>query len=325
MISRRKLAALAAVTLAVPFIRPARAAHRLRLGITQNANSHYGFAATKLAQVIQTDTDGRVQVEIFYDGALGSEETMLAGTRAGTLDLTIAASGLLGLYAPEVGLLDMPFLFRDAAHARSMLDGPVGQEYAEAAATKGVPVLAWAENGMRNLTANRPIRNAADLKGLKLRIMPAPLLVEAFRPMGADASPLSFQFVYEALRIGKFDAQENPIPLILSSHFYEVQTHLRMTAHTYSAACIVASPDLLEDLSSADRQVLANAAQAGAAQSRNFLDAAEANGIVRLGELGMTVITDVDRGSLMRAAAPAEAAVAQHFGAGRIARLRGQA
>jgi len=65
MISRRKLAALAAVTLAVPFIRPARAAHRLRLGITQNANSHYGFAATKLAQVIQTDTDGRVQVEIF--------------------------------------------------------------------------------------------------------------------------------------------------------------------------------------------------------------------------------------------------------------------
>lgn len=325
MISRRKFGALAAVTLAMPFIRPARATHRLRLGITLTATGHYGSAARTLAEAVGTGTHGRVQVEIFYDAALGSEEAMLAATRAGTLDLTIVASGLLGLYAPEVGLLDLPFLFRDAAHARSMLDGPVGQEYAEAAATKGVPVLAWAENGMRNLTANRPIRNAADLKGLKLRIMPAPLLVEAFRAMGADASPLSIQLVYEALRVGKFDAQENPIPIILASHFYEVQTHLMMTAHTYSAACIVASPDLLEDLSSADRQVLANAAQAGAAQSRKFLDAAEANGIVRLGELGMTVVTDVDRASFMRAAAPAEAAMAQRFGAGRIARLRGQA
>lgn len=288
----------------------------------QREDSHYGAAAAALADGVRAGTDGRIQIENFYDGSLGSEEGMLASVRASTLDMTIVASGLLGTYAPEVGLLDMPFLFRDAARARAVLDGPCGQEYAEAAAAKGVPVLAWAENGMRNLTANRPVRNAAELRGLKLRIMPAPLLLDAFKAMGADAASLSFPLVYEALRVGKFEAQENPIPLIVSARFYEVQSHLMLTRHTYSAACIAASPDLMEDLSPADRQVFTKAARIGALRSREFVTKAEMTGVARLREQGMVVITDPDRASFIAAAAPAEAAAAQRFGADRIARLR---
>jgi tripartite ATP-independent transporter DctP family solute receptor len=325
MMSRRQLGVAAAAALAMPCVRPARAAQRLRLGVAQVANSHYGAAATALADGLRAGTDGRVQVEVFTDGALGSEEAMLAGVRAGTLDLTIVASGLLGTYAPEVGLLDLPFLFRDAAHARAVLDGPVGQAYAAAAAAQGVPVLAWAENGVRHLTANRPVRTAADLRGLKLRIMPAPLLLEAFRAMGADAASLSFPLVYEALRVGKFEAEENPIPIIIQSRFYEVQSHLILTGHTYSAACIAASPDLLEDLGPADRRVLADAARAGVAKSREFVTAAEVTGLARLRDGGMTVITDPDRASFVEAAAAAEAGAALRFGADRIARLRGAA
>jgi tripartite ATP-independent transporter DctP family solute receptor len=322
MIRRRQLGVLAASALSVPCIRPARAAQRLRLGISHDANSHYGAAAAALVDGVRAGTDGRMQIEVFYDGALGSEEGMLASVRAGTLDMTIAASGLLGTYAPEVGLLDMPFLFRDAAHARAVLDGPMGQEYADASAAKGVPVLAWAENGMRQLTANRPVRNAAELRGLKLRIMPAPLLVAAFRAMGADAAPLSFPLVYEALRVGKFEAEENPIPLVISSRFYEVQSHLMLTAHTYSAACIAASPDLMEDLSPADRRVFTEAARIGAVRSREFVTSTETTGVGLLRERGMVVITDPDRASFVAAAAPAEAEAAQRFGADRIARLR---
>ncbi len=325
MICRRKLGIFAAIGLAMPYIKPARAMQRLRLGITQTATDSYGTAATTLAEAVRAGTDGRVQIEIFYGAGLGSEEAMLAAAHAGTLDLTIVASGLLGTYAPEIGLLDMPFLFRDAAHARAILDGSIGWEYATMAAEKGVPVLAWAENGMRQLTANRPVRTAADLQGLKLRIMPAPLLLAAFRAMGADAAPLSFPLVYEALRVGKFEAQENPVSLIVSSRFYEVQSHLMLTGHTYSAACIVASPDLLEDLSPADREVFTTAAQAAALRSREFVAAAEITGVGRLHDFGMTVIADVDRASFIRAAAPAEAAAAERFGADRIARLRGSA
>ncbi len=322
MICRRKLGISAAIGLAMPYIRPARATQRLRLGITQTATDSYGTAATSLAEAVRAGTDGRMQIEIFDGAGLGSEEAMLAAVRAGTLDLTIVASGLLGTYAPEIGLLDMPFLFHDAAHARAVLSGPIGREYAAMAAAKGVPVLAWAENGTRQLTANRPVRTAADLQGLKLRIMPAPLLVAAFRAMGADAAALSFPLVYEALRVGKFEAQENPVSLIISSRFYDVQSHLMLTGHTYSAACIAVSPDLMEDLSPADRDLFTIAAQAAATRSREFVAAAETTGVSRLQSLGMTIVADIDRASFMHAAAPAEAAVAQRFGADRIAQLR---
>lgn len=322
MMHRRWFGGLATAALAMPFIRPARAAQRLRFGIGQTGHTHYAVAAAVMAEMVRERTDGRVQIEVFANGALGSEEAMLAGVRAGTQDLTLVASGLIGAYAPEVGLLDMPFLFQDAPHAQAVLDGPVGREYIEAAAAQGVAVLAWGENGMRHLTANRPIRNAADLQGLKLRIMPAPLLLEAFRTMGADAAPLSFQMVYEALRIGKFEAQENPIPQIIGARFYEVQSHLMLTAHTYSAAAFIASPDLLGDLAPADRQILADAAQVAAVRSRSFVAESEATGVDWLRTQGMTVITDPDRASFQAAAAPAEAAAAVRFGAGRIDRLR---
>ena len=247
---------------------------------------------------------------------------MLAAVRTGTLDLTIVASGLMGTYAPEIGLLDMPFLFRDAEHGRVVLDGPVGEEYAKLAQRAGIPVLSWAENGVRHLTANRPIQRAADLKGLKLRVMPAPILREAFVAMGADASGLSFNLLYEALRVGTFDAQENPLNVTVDSRLYEVQSHLMLTAHTYSAAGIVASADLLEDLSATDRQALALSARAGVIASRQFVINSASSNLALLRNHGMTVLTDIDRASFQAAAESAMAAAAGRFGADRISRLR---
>ena len=306
----------------MPFIRPARAAVKLRFAIAHATHDHFGETARTFAEAVRAGSDNRIQIEVFTDGSLGSEESTLAGVQAGTLDLAMVASGLLGSQAPEIGLLDMPFLFRDKAHARAVLDGPIGHEYADLAAAKGIPVLAWAENGIRHMTANRLIRNAADLKGLKLRIMPAPLLLSAFRTMGADAKVLSFQLVYEALRVGEFDAQENPVATIISANFQKVQSHLILTGHTYSAACIVVSSDLLEDLSPPDRQLFAAAAKAATARSRDFNDEASISGVNWLRNQGMTVIADPDRASFQRAALPAEAAVALQFGADHIARIR---
>ena len=322
MMRRRGLTVLAGAVLAMPFIRPARAAIKLRFAIAHSTHDQFGVAARKFAEAVRAGTDGRVQVEVFTDGSMGSEESTLAGVQAGTLDLAMAASGLLGSQAPEIGLLDMPFLFRDTAHARAVLDGSIGSDYANLAAAKGIPVLAWAENGVRHMTANRPIRTAADLKGLKLRIMPAPLLLSAFQTMGADASVLSFQLVYEALRIGEFDAQENPVSTIISARFYEVQSHLILTGHTYSAACIVASSDLLEDLSPPDRLLFSAAAKAATTASRDFNDQASKSSLGWLRTQGMTVIEDPDRASFQQSAAPAEAAAALQFGGDRIARIR---
>ena len=322
MIQRRNLVLASAFGLVAPFVRPARAAQRLRLGIGHSAKGNYGAAAAAIADGMYARTNGRIQIEVFADNVLGSEEAMLAAVRNGTLDLTIGASGLLGKYAPEVGLLDMPYLFHDAAHARVVLDGPVGREYATLSEAAGSPVLAWAENGVRHLTANRAIRNAADLNGLKLRVMPAPVLVESFRAMGANASELSSTLMYEALRVGTFEAEENPFTIIVANKLYEVQSHLMLTGHTYSAACIAASPDLMEDLSASDREALAASARDGAAASRQFLIAAEPGEIRQLQEHGMTIIANIDRASFQLAAEKAFVAMSHRFGPDRVARLR---
>ena len=322
MITRRTLGLGAAAGLAAPLIRPARAAVRLRLGISHTANDNYGAAASAIAQAFKAGSDGRMEIEVFADGVLGSEESMLAAVRAGTLDLTIVASGLLGKYVPQIGLLDLPFLFRDSDHARAVLDGTTGSDYAEMCYAAGIPVLAWAENGLRHLTANRPIRSAAELKGLKLRIMPAPLLLQSFQLMGADASMLSMGLVYEALRIGQFDAQENPIAIIVASQLYEVQSHLMLTGHSYSAACVATSPDLIEDLSAADRKLLKAAGRAAADASRQFITRSLSSGLATLRSHGMTVVADLDIDSFRQAAARAFEAASAKFGSNEIDRLR---
>ena len=247
---------------------------------------------------------------------------MLASVQAGALDLTAVSSALLADYTPEIGLLDLPFLFRDTAHARRALDGVEGQALAALTKPKGLTILAWGESGIRHLTGAHPFRTAADLQGLKLRVLPAPLLINAFRAMGAQADALPFSQLYEALLTGRFEAEENTLQLIRSARLYEVQSHLTLTAHTYSAMAIVASSDLMEDLEPADRKSLFEAAQSAATLSRDYVSRTDDLTIAALRTAGMTIVTDPDRQNLMAAAAPAEAAAAAHLGADRISRLR---
>ena len=152
--------------------------------------------------------------------------------------------------------------------------------------------------------------------------MPAPVLVESFRAMGADASGLSSTLTYEALRTGKFEAQENPLSTIFAQKLYEVQSYLMLTGHAYSAACIAVSPDLLEDLSASDREALAASARDGVSASRKFVIAAEPDQIKPFHEHGMTIIAELDLASFRHAAENAAAAMAERFGPSRIAQLR---
>ena len=325
MISRRKATLLGACTLTAPLLRPSKVAaapKRLRVAVGSGFKTSFGAAAMVLAEQATVRSGGRFQLDIYPDATLGNDQAMIAGIRAGTIDLALTSSAVLSEYAPEVGLLDLPFLFRNAEHARAVLDGPEGAEMAAACTRNGVPVLAWGENGIRHMTGNRPFRSVADVKGLKLRVLPSPMLVDAFRAMGADAQSLPFTQVYEALRTGRFEAQENPMQLILTSRFFAVQSHLSLTAHTYTAMAIVASADLMDDLNETDRIAFAGAARAAADRSRDFVSRMDQEVAVTLHEQGMTIISEPDRRSFQEAAAPAEAKAAARFGADRIARLR---
>lgn len=317
------LAALAA--LATPAIgRAAPLRRAIRIGTANPPASATGQACRAFAEAVAASPvlSATMEVQVLAGGVLGGELEMTQACMNGTIDLVVTASNVVGSIVPELGLLDAPFLFRDATHARLMLDGPIGAELSELTRTKGVINLAWAENGLRHITANKPVRVPADLQGLHIRVPQSPVMVEAFTALGAHAEPLPFPQLFDALRTGRFEAEENPIATIVTANFAQVQKVLSLTGHVYSAALFVVSPDLLEDLDEPQRAALAAAAHAGAQASRTAADAGERDGIAQLRQAGMTIVTDVDRAALATAAAPALEAVAARLGADRANRIR---
>ncbi len=326
---RRFVHGTAALVLGTPCItaKSARAGgfkRVIRIGVVTPLASALGQACRAFAEAMAATPvlDNVLQIEVHPDGELGSEVEMVKACASGALDLVFATSNVVAGQVPELGLLDAPFLFRNTVHARATLDGPIGQEFVIPLRAKGLHLLAWGENGVRHVTAGKPVRAPSDLQGLRIRVPQSEVMVEGFRALGAAPETLPFPQVFEALRTGRFEAQENPVATIVAAHFEHVQSCLSMTAHAYSAAFFVASSDLQEDLDDAQRAALSACARIGAQASRDTASQGEREGVEQLRAAGMTIIEDVDHTALAAAAAPALEAAARRLGSDRAARIR---
>jgi len=288
----------------------------LKFGFILPEDSQLGAGGKVFAEQIAARTDGRYKIQLFPDASLGGEVEMLKSVQSGTIDFAFVTGAPLPNFVPEVGVFNIPFLFRDATHAHAALDGPVGTACLEKLRAKDLVALAWGENGMRQITnARRPIRTPADLAGLKLRLPQSEVMMLGFRTMGAAVSALAFPALFEALRTGQFDGQENPIATIESARFWQVQSHLTLSNHVYDPALIVMSPDTHDDLSEADAKVFVDAARMAGAASRKYAAEAQVKGADALARAGMTVVPSVDRDLFLAAMAPAKGAYDQMFGA----------
>ncbi len=288
----------------------------LRMGYAVPTNSHYGDGSTVFCEEIEKNTQGRYTCQHFPSGALGGEREMIESVQLGTLDLVHTSTGPLGNFVPEVRIVDIPFLFRDYDHARKVMDGPIGQDLLAKTKENGLVGLAWSENGFRHMTNNvRPIVQASDASGLKMRTMENRVHMEGYRTFGILPTPMAFPELFTALQQGTVDGQENPIPVILASKFSQVQAHLSLTNHVYSPAILILSPSVWNKLSDGDKAVFVAAAQAGAAATRKRVNADEDAGIAILRSEGMQVIEQVDGESFRQAVTPAYVEFANEFGA----------
>ncbi len=324
----RRAVLTGATSVAVASVLPARglraASSRLiRLGHINSPASQLGQGCSAFATAVARSPHlaEAVEVEIHPDGTAGGELEMVRSCRDGTLDMTFSTSVVAGNFASEVGVLDAPFLFRDADHGRTVLDASVGRDMAALLSARNVHVIAWGKNGMRHVTANIPVRGPGDLRGLRIRVPQSEIMQKGLRALGAAPEQLAFPQVYEALRTGRFDAEENPISTIEAARFQAVQKCLSLTGHIYSAAFFVASADLLEDLNEAQRAALSACAAAGAEASRRAADIAERDGIGRLRAAGMTIVTNVDRPAFAALARPWLASLSAREGSGFVSRI----
>jgi tripartite ATP-independent transporter DctP family solute receptor len=277
--------------------------------------SQLGEGATVFADEVAKRTGGKITLEQMPNSTMGGELEMLKGLQQGTVDMAFITGAPLPNILPEAGVFNIPFIFRDLAHAHAVLDSPFGQAYLEKFKQKNVIALAWGENGMRHITnSKRPIQTPEDLKGLKLRLPQSDVMMIGFKAMGADVQTLAFPLVYNALQSGLFDGQENPIATILSSKFGQVQKYLTLSGHVYDPAVFLVSKDVWGDLTKAEQEILVKSAQLGAAASRRYAFEAQQKGVDFLRQQGVEIVDSVDRASFVAALQSAQPQYEKMFG-----------
>jgi tripartite ATP-independent transporter DctP family solute receptor len=253
--------------------------------------------------------------------ALGGEGFIVSAARSGSVDIAISSGGVVSGIVPEMSVFDIPFLFRDEAHAKAVMTGPIAAKLQPAFAAKGLVLLAFGKQGFRNLTnSKQPIRSPADLKGLKIRVVPNDMYLMTFKALGADASPLDYTLLYGALKDGRLDGQENPLSSIVGSRMYEVQKYLTMSGHFFAPIAFVANREMFEKLDPADQEALMAAAKAGAEATWQMHPDDEK--LAQLKKEGMQVVEQVDRQPFIDAVKPLEPEFEKRFGKDVIAAIR---
>lgn len=229
------LAATGAVTLAAPAIL-AQQPRAIRMGYVMGAGGAADKAAGDFARIVAERSKGALTVQNFPGGQLGGERDMVESVQLGSIQIGFFGSYLIGNIVPEWGqVLDLPYLIRDQAHFRKIVDGPLAKPMYDALMQrKGLRHVGWCNRGPRHLTTNRAVTTPADVRGLKLRVPELETYVGAWRALGATVTPMALTEVFLALKQGIIDGQENPLELIFTNSFFEAQKFVNLTGHIRS-------------------------------------------------------------------------------------------
>ncbi len=246
--------------------------------------------AVAFKQIVESNSGGRIDVQIYGGGSVGGEREYVESVMAGSLQAGIA-SGVMANFYPPAMVTAIPYLFPNANVAWKVLDGPFGDKLSKGLLEKtGLRNLAFAEVGFRNFTNSvRPIHTPEDMKGLKIRVMETPLYVKMVKGLGANPTPIAWNECYSALQNGVVDGEENPISTIVFANFAEVQEYLTLDRHTYGVDWFVMNNQFFNSLPEDLQSVVQNAADVSSSVGRGLQQLNSAVGLEKLKEAGMKV------------------------------------
>lgn len=247
------------------------------------------MALERFRDLVGTKSGGKIKVEIYPDRQLGEEREMVEGLQLGSVDMAVVSTGPLLAFSPQVGVIDLPFLFKDSAHVYKTLDGPVGQQLLASFEPKGIVGLAWWENGWRHLTTKKPIKSPDDLKGLKLRTMQNPVHIAAFKQLGAAPIPMAWGEVFTGLGQGVIDAQENPVTIIYTNSLWEVQKYVTLTSHVYGPHAVLFSQAKWKQLTAEEQAQVKAAVTEATAYQRDVSAKLDGERLQLLRDKGMVI------------------------------------
>ncbi|QXO18368.1 MULTISPECIES: TRAP transporter substrate-binding protein [Vibrio] len=208
--------------------------YTLKLGHVANEAHVWHQAFVHFADTVNEKSNGRLNIDIYPNSQLGAERDVISGIQLGTVDMTMSGETLQN-WAPKAALLAVPYAIRDSEHMAKVANGEIGHEIEKQITERtGLVPITWFERGARNLTSNKPVTTPADLKGMTLRVPNVPIFVSTWSALGAKPTPMAFSEVFTALQQGTVHGQENPLSLIQSASFFEVQKYVNKTEHVRS-------------------------------------------------------------------------------------------
>jgi tripartite ATP-independent transporter DctP family solute receptor len=271
---------------------PAAAKPAVVIKISNGINElHPTYLACKeFERIVESKLPGKYDVQVYANAQLGDDVRATEGVRMGTLEaVATSASPLTGLVT-EFNIFDLPFIVTSEKAADAIYDGPVGAKLGALLEPKGIKLLAYYENGFRQLTNSvREVKSPEDLKGMKVRTMQNPIHLAAWKALGANPTPMAFSEVFTAMQQKTIDGQENPIPTIYLSKFYEVQKFVSLTGHVYGPHILLINKKLFDSFPAADQKVILQAAKDSAVFQRATNRKMNAEQVDALKKAGMTV------------------------------------
>lgn len=263
--------------------------------VAEGSSWHQG--AERFRDLVAEYSEGDYQVRLHPNAALagGSDRVEMEMTQSGAIHFLIKSTTWMTGLDSRYQVLGLPWLFPDHDTANAVLDGPAGDALMQDLEQQDLKGLAWGVNGFRQITNSRgPITEPADLEGLRIRVPGIELYLAIYEELGASPTTMNFAEVFTALQTGAVDGQENPLSLIWSSRFYDVQDQVTIWNYSYDALAFVGSGPFWQGLSEEDQDMFSRAAQEAMDFQREVVKQEDINLVGELEEAGITVTTLTD-------------------------------
>jgi tripartite ATP-independent transporter DctP family solute receptor len=265
-------------------------------------------AAENIGKKLEAATNGRLSVQMYPSMQLGGEKETLEQTQIGAVQLLRVSAGAVGPVVDEINVVNMPFLFRNTAHAEKIMDGPIGQELLDkitANANAGLVALCWMDSGARSLyNTKRPIKTVEDIKGLKFRVIGNPIFIDMMNALGGNGVAMGYDQVFSALQTGVIDGAENNPPSYVFSNHYTAAKYLSLTEHLIVPEVLVFSKKTWTALSSDDQALIKKFAREAQLEERELWNKYEQQAMDKAKAAGCQIVEIADKKPFQNAVKP---------------------
>ncbi len=262
-------------------------------------------ALVRMGELLEKWTRGRISIVVYPLAQLGAETQSIEATRRGEIEINRVNINLIANIVPEFKAFALPYIFRDDAHMHSVVDGEIGRELMRHLEPKGLVGLGFYDSGARSFyNSRRPVRAPSDLRGLRIRVQPAELMMDMMSALGAIPIPMDFEDVYTGLQTGLVDGAENNYPSWVTKGHFETARYYTQDEHSRVPEIILFSKVVWDRLSTMDQEIIRKAAQDSIPYQRTLWDSIVAESVRAAEAAGCAIITDVDRQAFIDAMKP---------------------